>query len=202
MKTKTLYTVSFLIILFCGLNCKKYESFTSKKINLTFFGDQNIADKNYFATISNDSNYTKLKKQNALYEKNFLNFKSFKIFPAKRISLDFKFEKQFSSNTKKYRIVLYTYYENKKIDSTEFYRNTEVNDKSIGSNTYTSMSYLNLKDEKIWQIRYFHSTDTNSPAIISYEKSSIQQNGKIKSDSLFYLDESLDVKMERYNLYY
>lgn len=54
------------------------------------------------------------------------------------------------------------------------------------------------------QIKYFplNPLRGNSIGIVSYTESSINVDGTIKSDSLHYLDESLDVEMEKYNLYY
>ncbi|WP_394773622.1 hypothetical protein [Flavobacterium sp.] len=104
------------------------------------------------------------------------------------------------SKEKKYRIVLYTLIENEKKDSIEFYRN--VDDLKYEPSNYTCLSYLDLKVKNIWQLKYFSSPVDKSVGYIIYEKKKIMENGKIETDSLFYLDESLDVEMEKNKLYY
>lgn len=115
-------------------------------------------------------------------------------------NIDFKFEKQLISGGKKYRIVLYTFFDNKKKDSIEFYRN--VDDLKYEPSNFTSLSYLDLRDKKIWQIKYFSSPVNKSVGYVLYERSKIKENGKIESDSLYYLDESLDAEMEKNDLYF
>jgi len=50
----------------------------------------------------------------------------------------------------------------------------------------------------VWQIKYF----TPYSEIISYKQIDIKVNGSLQSDILYYLDESLDVEMSKYKLYF
>lgn len=166
-----------------------------------FLGDSILAIKNYFDHLTDDNGYSILKKQNNFYFKNysaFINSDMPQIGSNRNVQL--KFEKQLITNKAKYRIVLYTFLNNKKTDSIEFYRN--VDDLEYEPSNYTCLSYLDLKDKRIWQIKYFSSSVDKSVGYVLYEKSKVMENGKIKSDSLFYLDESLDVEMEKSKLYY
>ncbi|WP_456311784.1 hypothetical protein [Pseudomonas shirazensis] len=95
---------------------------------------------------------------------------------------------------------MYTFFDNKKKDSIEFYRN--VDDLKYEPSHYTSLSYLDIKNKKIWQIKYFSSPVDKSVGYVVFERSKIKENGKIETDSLYYLDESLDVEMEKNKLYY
>jgi hypothetical protein len=184
------------IIIMLGISCKKDNKNISDKNNKTYFtGDQKLADKSYFETLTAKEGYVILKKQNDLYEKNYSNFKS----SGSLTSAYIRFEKQFLKDKKNYRIVLYTLMNDTKTDSIEFYRNT-TGFKYEPSN-YTHISYLDLKTNKIWQLKYFSSPADKSCNLISYQVSKID-NGKIKPDSLFYLDESLDAELEKRNLYY
>ncbi|KUJ60003.1 hypothetical protein AR687_20495 [Flavobacteriaceae bacterium CRH] len=165
-----------------------------------FSGDSTLGSERYFDNLTDDKGYLVLKKQNDLYQKKYSNFKNSK-FP-QIISTDrakLKFEKQFINETK-YRIVLYTFIDNRKKDSIEFYRNVE--DLKYEPSHYTSLSYLDIKNKKIWKIKYFSSPVDKSVGYILYERSKIIENGKIETDSLYYLDESLDVEMEKNKLYY
>lgn len=165
-----------------------------------FLGDSTLGSKRYFDDLTDDKGYLMLKKQDNLYKKIYLNFKNSKfpqIISAEGAKL--KFEKQFINETK-YRIVLYTFINDRKKDSIEFYRNVE--DLKYEPSHYTSMSYLDSKNKKIWQIKYFSSSVDKSIGYVLYERSKIMENGKIITDSLYYLDESLDVEMEKNNLYF
>ncbi|MFH7015053.1 hypothetical protein [Flavobacterium sp. FlaQc-47] len=165
-----------------------------------FSGDSILAIKNYFDHLTENKGYLILKKQNESYQKHYANFINIDTPQSHSTQLNFKFEKQFLSNEKKYRIVLYTLIDNKKKDSIEFYRN--VNDLKYEPSNYTCLSYLDFKNKKIWQIKYFSSPINKSVGYILYEKNKVMANGKIEKDSLYYLDESLDVEMEKNNLYY
>lgn len=101
-------------------------------------------------------------------------------------------------NENNLKINLFTFKDGKKIDSIEFYRNIS----NIGRGLYNCLSYFDKKTNKIWQIKYFYFNEGNSVDIISYKEISISSDGTIQSDLLHYLDESLDVEMEKLNLYY
>nr|WP_155079014.1 hypothetical protein [Flavobacterium sp. MC2016-06]MBU3861962.1 hypothetical protein [Flavobacterium sp. MC2016-06] len=165
-----------------------------------FFGDSILAKKNYFENLNGNKGYQRLKNQNDSYQSKYSNFGN-NVTP-EIISighLKLKFEKQFLEG-KKYRIILYTFLDDKKKDSLEFYRN--VSDLKNEPSNYTSLSYLNFKDKKIWQIKYFSSPIDNYVGFILYNKNTIKENGKIEIDSIYYLDESLDVEMEKNKLYF
>ncbi|WP_172426973.1 hypothetical protein, partial [Flavobacterium sp. ACN2] len=89
---------------------------------------------------------------------------------------------------------LYTLLNDKKKDSIEFYRSTV--DKEIPN--YTCLSYLDVKNNKIWQLKYF-ATDTE---IILYMNNDVKKDGSIKRDSLYFLDESKEAKMDTYKLFW
>jgi len=50
-------------------------------------------------------------------------------------------------------------------------------------------------------LKYFSSPAAQSADPVSYEVSKIE-NGKIKPDHLYFLDESLDAEIDKRNLYY
>lgn len=185
--------ISFLVLF--GLSCKKESIISSHQTQNYFFGDQKIADKLNFKILKDKEGYIVLKNQTELYKKNYLNFKDLAGYKSANI----KFKKQFLNGGKNYRIILYTLLNNKKTDSTEFFRHT-TGFKYEPSN-YTHVSYLDLKNNKIWQLKYFSSPAAKSAYPVSYEVSKIE-NGKIKSDHLYFLDESLDTEMDKRNLYY
>ncbi|SIQ59464.1 MULTISPECIES: hypothetical protein [unclassified Chryseobacterium] len=103
------------------------------------------------------------------------------------------------ANEKDYKFVLYTLVNKEKIDSIQFYR--KVNNVRYKSDRYTCLSYLDLKNKKIWQITYFSSN--KSFDIISYSTSKINKNGTItKFDSIPYLDEALETELNNNKVYY
>lgn len=166
-----------------------------------FLGDSVLAIKNYFENLNNNTGYVILKKQNELYLKNYSNFLNNDIPQiSSSTNIKLKFEKQLFKSKNEYRIVLYTFLNDKKIDSVEFYRNVTALEYEPSS--YTNLSYLNLKNGKIWQIKYFSSPVDKSIGYIFYGRKEILQSGKVETDSLYYLDESLDVEMEKNKLYY
>jgi hypothetical protein len=165
-----------------------------------FVGESVIGTDSYFDNLTEGKGYSILTKQNEFYQKNYAGFLNTDIYQLSSGNVNFKFEKQFLNSEKKYRIVLYTYFNSKKKDSIEFFRN--VDDLEYEPSHYTCLSYLDLKNKKIWQMKYFSSTADKSIGYILYKKNKIMENGKIETDSLFYLDESLDVEMEKNKLYY
>jgi hypothetical protein len=185
--------ISITILL--GLSCKKDNIIRSKHTQSYFIGYPKLTDKLYVNTLMGKEGYTILKNQTDLYEKNYSNFKDLRSYRSANI----KFEKQFLNGEKNYRIILYTLLNNTKTDSIEFFRHT-AGFKYEPSN-YTHISYLDLKNNKIWQLKYFSSPLDKSSYPISYEVSKIE-NGKIKSDHIYFLDESLDAEMDKRNLYY
>ncbi|WP_264551510.1 hypothetical protein [Flavobacterium sp. N2038] len=166
-----------------------------------FLGDSTLAVKNYFNNLTDNTGYLTLKKQNDVYLNNYLDFRNNKIpqiFSNGNAKL--KLEKQSIIDKTKYRIVLYSFINDKKIDSIEFYRN--VSHLENEPSNYTCLSYLDLKNRKVWQIKYFSSSVDKSVNYILYERNKIMENGKIETDSLYYLDELQDVQMGKYKLYY
>ncbi|MBF4491721.1 hypothetical protein IR010_04145 [Flavobacterium sp. MR2016-29] len=162
----------------------------SKQDNV-FFGDSAIGlgYEKYFKPIIKYNGSLVLENQNNLYKKQFLSFDKSNLINAK-----YQFVKQILKNKNDYRIILYTLLNDKKKDSVEFYRSTV--DKEIPN--YTCLSYLDVKNNKIWQLKYF-ATGTE---IILYMNSVIKKDGSIKKDSLYFLDESKEVKMDTYKLYW
>ncbi len=166
-----------------------------------FLGDSTLETKNYFQNLTDSTGYSLLKKQNELYLEKYLDFLNgdiSQIISNRNIKL--KFEKQLFKNKEEYRIVLYSFLNNKKVDSLEFYRN--ATHLEYEPSNYTNLSYLNLKNGKIWQIKYFSSPVDKSVGYIFYGRKKILENGKVETDSLYYLDESLYVEMEKNKLYY
>lgn len=165
-----------------------------------FSGDSTLSIKKYFDDLTDDKGYLTLKKQNDLYQKKYLNFKNSKL--PQIVFTDnakLKFEKQFI-NEIEFRIVLYTFIDNKKKDSIEFYRN--VDDLKYEPSHYNTLSYLDIKNKKIWQIKYFSSQVDKSVGYVSYVRDKVMENGKIEMDTIYYLDESLDVEIYKQKLYY
>lgn len=166
-----------------------------------FLGDSTLETKNYFQSLTDSTGYALLKKQNELYLKKYLDFLNDNILQiGSDRNIKLKFEKQLFKNKNEYRIVLYSFLNDKKIDSLEFYRNAAHLE--YEPSNYTNLSYLNLKNGKIWQIKYFSSPVDKSVGYIFYGRKKILENGKVETDSLYYLDESLDVEMEKNKLYY
>jgi len=196
MKTKFLLTIFLVTILF---SCKKNNGLSEKQNKEIFLGDSIIMENNYFQNLSEANGYSILNTQNNLYQKKYFNFKNSDVSQL-RDNIYFKIEKQFINKGKKYRVVLYTLINNIKKDSIEFYKN--VKDLQYEPSNYTSLSYLDLKHNEIWQIKYFFSSVDKSVGYILYAKNKILENGKIETDSLYYLDESLDIEMEKNKLYY
>jgi hypothetical protein len=163
--------------------------------NNIFLGDSKISrgHEKYFRTLVQANGYMILKNQNDQYKKIYQKFDKTEFINSSSKQIKFILTKQNVNPNKDYRIVLYTYLNGRKKDSIEFYRNFYSNE----FESYTCMSYLDLKENKIWQIKYF-----SSDKIILYGSKKININGNIKTDSLYYLDESLEATMQKYNLYY
>lgn len=181
LKSKLLIFITSLI-LFCLPNT-----------NNVFLGDSKISrgHEKYFKNLVRTKGYIILKNQNNQYKNAYAKFDKSELINSNSKHLKFKLIKQYID--KDYRIVLYTYLNGKKKDSCEFYRNSNNNELQ----NYTCMSYLDLKENKIWQIKYFSQGE-----IILYGSDEINIDGSIKTDSIYFLDESLDALMQSYNLYY
>ena len=186
--------ILLVILNFVFLQNIKSQATTKNNI---FLGDSRISlgDEKYFKSIANTKGYLLLEKQNSLYQKNFTDFNKSDLIMSNFKNMTFKLVKQVLNKNKEYRIVLYSLLDNKKKDSIEFYRNKK---NATPNYNYVCLSYLDLKNNAIWQIKYF----TPGSDIISYKKIEIKKNGSLESDTLFYLDESLDVEMSKYNLYF
>jgi len=181
LKSKLLIFITSLI-LFC-----------LPKTNNVFLGDSKISlgHEKYFKNLVRTKGYIILKDQNNKYKNAYAKFDKSELINSNSKNLKFKLIKKYLN--KDYRIVLYTYLNGKKRDSTEFYRNS--NDHKLQN--YTCMSYLDLKENKIWKIEYFSQGE-----IIFYGSDKINIDGSIETDSIYFLDESLDALMQNYNLYY
>ncbi|UCA59708.1 hypothetical protein KB553_22330 [Chryseobacterium rhizoplanae] len=194
---------ALLLVILISICCKQAVDTSSKNTlyNKNYFvGDSILSNANYFSSLKNGKGYLVLKKQNEEYLKKYSLTESneFDLHLKNNLSIKFIKEKQKDKNLIK--VNLFTYINNKKTDSIQFYRNISGD----GFGNYNCLSYFNKKTNKIWQIKYFplNPLRGNSVGIVSYTESSISVDGTIKSDSLHYLDESLDVEMENYNLYY
>ncbi|WP_160139942.1 hypothetical protein [Chryseobacterium sp. c4a] len=198
----TLFAFSSLLIIFVGICCKQSKNPLPgrNQISDPFFGDPILAKNNYFETLVKGNDKLFLKKQNAKYLKEYSKFGDNELSYTSQNTISFKFVKVKLVDKENVKVNLITYLGSKKVDSIQFYRNISGNE----FGTYNCLSYFDKKTNKIWQIKYFPSNPIrgNSVGIVSYKKSSITSDGTIKSDSLYYLDESLDVEMDKYNLYY
>lgn len=187
------YTITTL-----SLCCEKKNHFIPAQSQEYFLGDKNIAGKNYFQSLTGNKGYAVLKNQNTLYEKNYSNRRDIKVLNKSIISLKLS---ESISDKKNYKLTLFTLRKGKKIDSIQFYR--KVNNVRYESDRYTCLSYLDVKNRKIWQITYFSSDHNKSDELISYSTSKINENGSIiKYDSIYYLNEQLETELSNNNVYY
>jgi hypothetical protein len=199
--SKLYYLFSTFLIIFSGVCCKQNKSNISQTNTLTkdlFWGDSMLAKKSYFKAITFEKEFSILEKQNKKYLREFSYFNKNNLKSTNLNNVLLKLVKENSNNIKEVKVNLYTYKNGKKTDSLDFYRNISRDD----FGRYNCMSYFDQKHHKIWQIKYFPSIGKEPSNIISYSESTINSNGKIKLDSLHYIDESLDVEMDKYNLYY
>jgi len=194
--TKFIYIFSFILIFTTLSICCKDNTFIKEKKVDFFWGDKKISDKKYFESLTSSKGYSILKNQNFLYEKNCSNIQNTQLSKSKSLSIILS---KSVANEKDYKFVLYTLVNKEKIDSIQFYR--KVNDVRYKSDLYTCLSYLDLKNKKIWQVSYFSSK--KSFDIISYSTSKINENGTItKFDSIPYLDEALETELNNNKVYY
>lgn len=201
---KKIYSYSALMLtILVSICCKQAVDTSSKNIvhNKNYFvGDSILANENYFNSLKNGKGDLVLKKQNEEYLKQYSLSENEELYITLKNNLSIKLVKEKRTDRSIVKVNLFTYVNNKKTDSIQFYRNISGD----GFGNYNCLSYFNAKTNKIWQIKYFplNPLRGNSVGIVSYTESSISTDGTIKSDSLHYLDESLDVEMEKYNLYY
>jgi len=152
---------------------------------------------NYFKEIAFDKGFSTLEHQNFIYLKEFSNFNKIEFKSSTLDNINLKIINENSNKNKEIKVNFYTYKNGIKIDSIAFYRNISGH----GYGKYNCLSYFDKNTSKIWQINYFPFKNDQS-FIVSYSESNITSEGKIKLDSLHYLDESLEVEMENYNLNY
>ncbi|SDI15737.1 hypothetical protein [Chryseobacterium jejuense] len=201
---KKVYSYSALMLtILVSICCKQAVDTSSKNIAHNrnhFVGDSILANANYFNSLKNGKGYLVLKKQNEEYLKQYSLAENNEHSLPLENNISIKLIKERQTDRNIIKVNLFTYVNNKKADSIQFYRNISGD----GFGNYSCLSYFNAKTNKIWQIKYFplNPLRGNSVGIVSYTESSISTDGTIKSDSLHYLDESLDVEMEKYNLYY
>ncbi|REC60666.1 hypothetical protein DRF65_19680 [Chryseobacterium pennae] len=194
---------ALLFTILISICCKQAVESSSKNVTYNkdyFVGDTILASPNYFNSLKNKKGDLVLQQQNEEYLKKYtLSENNESYFPLKD-NVSIKLVKEKQTDRSIIKVNLFTYVNNKKTDSIQFYRNIS----GEGFGNYNCLSYFNAKTNKIWQIKYFplNPLRGNSAGIVSYTESSISPDGTIKSDSLHYLDESLDVEMEKNNLYY
>lgn len=190
---------SLLLLAAFSLQCTQNKRSIVTNKNSNYSGDRIISfgDQKYFKSLTGGKGYGILKKQNNTYFKHFIKFKNYKIESQKNdVSVTLITEQPLNSENVKVNLI--TYIKNRKADSIQFYR--KMAGETYGR--YNCLSYFDREKNKIWQIKYFPSA-TNRPAdIVSYSSSNISSSGIIKTDSVYYLDESLDAVMQKYNLYY
>jgi len=194
------FFVFFLWVLF-SISCKKnhlLNRINDKKTHY-FFGDSTMSQSNYFNLVTGENGYTILKKQNKLYQQKYFDSEKGNLPEIKKGNLTIRLLKMKSSD-KNSKVILYTFKDDKKIDSLQFYRSSD--NIRYPSDVYTCLSHFDIKTNKIRQVRYFSYDKDRQWDIVSYKQSTILPNGNIKKDSLYYLDESLEVEMEKHHLYY
>ncbi|MDR2236598.1 MAG: hypothetical protein LBE92_10770 [Chryseobacterium sp.] len=198
MMKNTLFISSIFITIILNLCCNQTDKVIHNSLTTNnFWGDKSLSFSNYFSSLNDKNSYQLLKQQNLIYEKEYLNFTK-PLTTTLRNNLDVNLIKNQTVNQDEIKINLYTYNRNKKIDSIQFYR--KINNDDYGR--YYSLSYLNIQQNKIWQIKYFQSSKSKLTQVISYSTSIILKDGHIKTDSLFYMDESLEAEIDRLKLYY
>lgn len=194
-KLRYLLSTIILLIIF-NICCTKNKNSSHPSHQNTYWGDVTLSEKNYYNDLVNSDIYSILKKQNNEYRKSYTKFNEDEINLNNSTSI--KIIREELSDTNQLKINLYTFNKNKKTDSIRFYRNISGN----GYGEYNCLSFFDKKNNKIWQINYFPSEFDKSVNIISYLESSIKPDGTIKTDSLYYLDESQEIIMQENNLYY
>ena len=196
----TIFSLFIFISLFYSFcdECEKNHITEKNQNENAYWGDFTLSHTYYWKKLVKGKTYQILKKQNSLYQNTYTKIQPQKISLSKNLII--KLTRVKTTNQSDIKINLYTYIGNKKIDSIQFYRSVSGNE--FGH--FNSLSYFNPNTHKIWQIQYFpiNPVTGNSVGIVSYTEKNIRSDGKIKTDSLHYLDESLDVEMDKYHLYY
>ena len=199
---KKIYSYFILLLtILISICCKQATDISSKRVTQNknyFVGDSTLANTNYFNSIKYKKGYLVLKKQNEEYLKKYSLAENNEFNLSLENNISVKIVKEKHGDKNEVKVNLFTFINNKKADSIQFYRNIPQSELGL----YNCMSYLNTKTGKIWQIKNFHSKNDKEVNIISYTEKIISSDGSIKSDSIHYLDESLDVKLDELNLYY
>ncbi|MBP2615889.1 hypothetical protein [Chryseobacterium jejuense] len=150
---KKIYSYSALILTISVSICRKQAIDTSPKNVIHnkshFVGDSILANANYFNSLKNGKGYLILKKQNEEYLKQYSLAENNELsLPLENnISIKLIKEKQTDRNTVK--VNLFTYLNNKKTDSMQFYRNISGD----GFGNYNCLSYFNKKTNKIFSLK-------------------------------------------------
>lgn len=193
-------------VLFCfGLLTKLFVQCTPNKNsavdrrNNVFIGDPKLGggDLAYFSSITKPGGAQILHDQNTIYQNHFAKYQLERI-SLERSACSVELVKALGSTQENMQVHLFTFVNNKKMDSVQFYSNISGD----GYGAYNCLSYFDPKSAKIWQIKYFPSKANKTADIISYSAHKIDVDGTIKLDSLYYLDEAWDAEMEKYQLYY
>lgn len=205
-KMKSKKNILPLLILMISLSfcCKqKKELFETKTSKNIYTGDSTLSNKNYFNTLvslGDEKINLALQKQNEKYLKEYKKINPGELQSISKENYTTKLVNEAQHDKNNIKVNLYTIIGNKKIDSISFYRNISGN--NFGK--YICLSYFNPKMNKLWQIKYFplNPIRGNSASMISYTVKSINETGIIKTDIIHFLDESLEVEMEKNELYY
>lgn len=202
MNKNILFFCAVFLLFFLGISCKKNgisEKGNDKNTHY-FLGDSTMAQSDYFKLIAGENGYTILKKQSKLYQQKYFDSPKDNLPEITKGKLTIKLVKINSKDQCNTKILLYTFFDRKKIDSLQFYRS--CNNVRYTSDKYTCLSYFDEKTNTIRQVRYFSYDKDQQWDIAVSEQSTILPDGKIKSDSLFHLDELLDLEMDKHHLYY
>ena len=111
---KTVFTFFALLVIFFGICCKQSKNTLphGNQISNIFFGDSELAKKDYFKTLVAGNEVFLLKKQNEKYQKVYFNFKDYSYSLSKDITI--KLIKEVLPNKKNVKINLYTYRDKQK----------------------------------------------------------------------------------------
>lgn len=183
------------VFIICSASKKDKPIQKEKESYSCFLGDLVLAKKGYFDNLIKNTGYSMIKNQNELYKKKFLDFENKDVISIAKGKIKYKIRKKI--NGKNYKIFLYTLIGDIKKDSIIFYENVS---KIRGNDSYSCMSYLDLKKNEVWQIRLFSSSIDKNLSFISFVKSKVTESGQIKTDSLYYLDEALETDLYNYKI--
>jgi len=91
-----------------------------------------------------------LKKLNEKYLERYSELESNEFYMSYKNSISIKFLKEKQKDKNNVKIIFFTYVKNKKVDSIQFYRNFSGD----GFGKYNCLSFLDFKNNKIWQLKY------------------------------------------------